>query len=103
MNFLRETETWLDGLQRLIESPKTTATAAGATATAGVAMAGQWLNTTMGWAAVAAGIVATMFLARVHWFKGEQHRLEVEHQRMENEILRRKAKDLGIEIEDAES
>lgn len=102
MNFLRETETWLDGLQRLIESPKTTATAAGATATAGVAMAGQLLNTIMGVAAVAAGIVATMFLARVHWFKGEQHRLEFEHQRLENEILRRKAKDLGIEIEDAE-
>ncbi len=71
MNFLKETETWLDGLQRLIESPKTTAATSAATATAGVAMAGQCVNTVAGWVAVVAGIVATMFLARVHWFKGE--------------------------------
>lgn len=100
MNFLNETETWLDGLQKLIESPKTTAAAAGATATVGVAVAGQWLNTAMGVAAVAAGIVATMFLARVHWFKGEQHRLEMEHQRLENQILRAKARELGLAIDE---
>lgn len=102
MNFTKETSPWLEGLQstlaRLIESPKTTVAASTASATAGVALAAQWINGFIGLLAAGAGIAATVFLARVNWFKGEQHRLEVEHQKLENEMLKKKAHDMGIEI-----
>lgn len=100
MNFTKEMSALLEGLPRLIESPKTTVAASTASATVGIAVAGQWLNSFAGWLAVVVGVVATGFLARVHWFKSEQHRLEIEHQRLENEILKKKARELGVAIEE---
>jgi len=104
MNFSRETSPLLDGflsaVERAIESPKTTIVASTATATAGTAMSAQWITGAFGMAATMAGITATVFLIRVHWLKGEQHKLEIEHQRMENKILRRKAQELGLTIEE---
>ena len=100
MKFTDETSDWLSVLQKLVENPKTTAAASASVATAGVATAGQWVTTGAGLLAVLVGVVATAFLARVHWFKGEQYRLEAEHQRLENEIMKQKARSLGIPVEE---
>lgn len=81
MNFSKDTSSWFEGLQstleRVIESPKTTVLASTVSATTGVAIASQWITTAIGWLAALVGVVATLFLARVHWLKGNQHELEI--------------------------
>lgn len=90
MNFSREPSgvmEWVQStLERAAESPKTTVVASTVSTTAGVAIASQWITSLLGLAAAAAGIIATLLLARTHWLKGNQHELEIE-------ILRRKLKE----------
>jgi 4-hydroxybenzoate polyprenyltransferase len=105
MNFSTEIEHWLEGfrstLMQVIESPKTTAAASTMGATAGVAVAAQWVNSAVGITAALCSIVVTLLLARVHWLKGEQHKLEIEHQQMENEMLRKKVREAGLQQEES--
>jgi len=102
MNSLKETTAWLSGLQttldRIVESPKTTVAASMFSTTAGVAAASQWLTGLAAGLAVFAGLIATIILARLNWIKGEHAKLEVENQKIRNQLLKKKAHDLGMDI-----
>jgi hypothetical protein len=106
MNYSNETSAWLSELQsvldKIAESPKSTVAASTFSTAAGVATAAQWLTGMAAGLAVFAGLIATIILARLNWLKGEQAKQEIENQRLRNQVLRKKAVDLGIEIEDDE-
>jgi multisubunit Na+/H+ antiporter MnhF subunit len=106
MIYLKGMSGWREGLQiaidRVLESPKTTVAASTFSTTMGIATASQWITGVIGWLAALAGLIATIILARFNWLKGEHAKLEVENQKLKNEMLRKKAAELGIDIDDEE-
>lgn len=90
MNFSKDTSSWFEGLQsileRVIDSPKTTVLASTAVTSTGIMIASQWVTTVIGWLVALVGVAVTLFLGRAHWLKGNQHELEMELMRQKHEL-----------------
>jgi len=83
-------------LDKVTENPKVTVAASTASTFAGVATAAQWLTGVAAGAAIFASLVATIALARLHWLRGEQSKIEAEKARLEIEELRKKLSNEGV-------
>lgn len=90
---------WQSELQhvatRVAESPKTTAAASAFSTAAGVASFQQWITGLGSTMAVFAGLIGVLVLARLNWIKSRNEEIR-------GRILREKAVELGIDLEDEE-
>lgn len=88
MKFLSELQATA---QQLVENPKTTGVVATVTASLGMASFADVLKGAVGFAAVVAGLIATILLGRVHW-------INFENEKINNRMLRKQAADMGIDL-----
>lgn len=86
---------FLDGLQSTLHevasNPKVATAVSVTTATLGAASFADLIQGFLSCVAIAAGVIATILLARVHWVTGKNRDLE-------NKILRKQAENLGIDL-----
>lgn len=80
-------------VQEAASNPKVASTVQVATATLGAASFADLIQGFLSVLAIISGVIATLLLARVHWMTGRQRDLEYQ-------ILKKQARDLGIETKD---
>jgi hypothetical protein len=83
---------WLNELgaiaEEMMSGPKVTVSVAAATTSAGVASLADIMSGALSWAALAAGLIATILLSRVHFIR---YKNEV----LQNKIFRAQLRELG--------
>lgn len=87
-------------VEKVAESPKTTAAASAFTTVAGVASFQQWLTGLGSQLAIFGGLFGVLVLARLNWLKGET---EKERRKFEQErriLQRAKAAEMGIDLDE---
>ena len=80
-------------VQEAASNPKVASTVQVATATLWAASFADLIQGVLSVLAIISGVIATLLLARVHWMTGRQRDLEYQ-------ILKKQARDLGIETKD---
>lgn len=80
-------------VQEAASNPKVSSAIQVATATLGAASFAELIQGFLSVVAIISGVIATLLLARVHWMTGRQRDLEYQ-------ILKKQARDLGIETKD---
>lgn len=78
-------------VNEVASNPKISATVSVATASLGTAWFADLIQGTFSIAAIISGVIATVFLIRVHW-------ITFKNRSLENKILRKQALDLGIDL-----
>lgn len=84
-NWMRELG---DIAEEMMSGPKVTVSVAAATTSAGVASLADIMSGALSWAALAAGLIATVLLSRVHFIR---YKNEV----LQNKIFRAQLRELG--------
>ena len=80
-------------VERVAESPKTTAIVSAFSTAAGVASFQQWITGIASTLAVFAGLIGVLVLARLNLIKSENEKIR-------GRLLREKAEELGINLEE---
>lgn len=78
-------------METVASNPKLSATVSVSTASLGTAWFADLIQGTFSIIAIISGVIATIFLIRVHW-------MTYKNRTLENKILRKQALDLGIDI-----
>lgn len=80
-----------DAIETVANNPKVAGTVSVATAAGGAAWLTDLIQSTVSMVAILTGVIATVFLIRVHW-------MTYKNRSLENKILRKQASDLGIDL-----
>jgi len=78
-------------VERVLESPKTTAAVSAYSTAAGLAALQQWITGLGSTLAVFAGLIGVLVLARLNWIKSENEKIR-------GRLLREKAHDMGVDL-----